>query len=349
MIDFEIAGRKIGKSFEPFIIAEISANHGGDIEVAKKTIASAKESGADAIKLQSYTPETMTIDCDKPDFLISDGLWKGRNLYELYEEAYTPFEWHEELFSFSKEVDIICFSTPFDESAIELLENLNTPVYKIASFELTDLVLVKAIAETNKPVILSSGMANLKEIHEAVETLLENGTSQLSILHCVSGYPTEVKDANLKTIEDLERQFECVIGLSDHTLSNSTAITSISFGASLIEKHFILDRGIGGPDSAFSMEPSQLRDLKSCTLEAWESIGRVSYDLKGPEKDMIKFRRSLYVVNDINKGEEFTMDNIRRIRPGYGIEPKFFHKVLGKKALRDLKFGMALKWDMVDE
>jgi pseudaminic acid synthase len=348
-MEINIQNRAIGNKKPPFIIAEISANHGGDIEIAKKTIQSAKDSGADAVKLQTYTPDTMTIDCDNPDFLINEGLWKGRNLYELYQEAYTPYEWHPELFSFCKEIGIICFSTPFDESAIDLLEDLNTPAYKVASFELTDHLLLKNIAETKKPVIMSSGMATLEEIAEAFEILTTHGTKEIAILHCVSGYPTEVKYANLQTIIDLKNQFNCIIGLSDHTLSNSAAIASISLGAAIVEKHFILDKNLGGPDSVFSIEPEQFKRLKNSTTEAWESLGSINYDLKGEEVSMVKFRRSLYVVKDMLKGEAFNSSNLRRIRPGKGIEPKYFESILGKKALRDINYGTALNWEMVGE
>ena len=348
-MELNIQNRLIGAMQEPFIIAELSANHGGDIELAKKTIQSAKNSGADAIKLQTYTPDTMTIDCQNPDFLIDEGLWKGRNLYDLYKQASTPYEWHSELFSFSQDIGIICFSTPFDETAIDLLEDLNTPAYKVASFELTDHVLLKNIAKTEKPVIMSSGMATLEEISDAYEILIGGGTKEIAILHCVSGYPTEVKYANLNTISDLKKNFDCVIGLSDHTISNSAAIASISLGACLVEKHFILDRNIGGPDSDFSIEPDQFKELKKGTTEAWESLGSVNYELKGEEENMVKFRRSIYAVKDITKGELFNSSNIRRIRPGNGIEPKYFESIVGKKALKDIEFGTALSWDMIND
>jgi len=345
----KINNRGIGREFEPFIVAEVSANHNGDIECAKNTISEAKRCGADAVKLQTYTPDTMTINSKNEDFIIKDGLWEGRNLYELYQEAYTPFEWHEELYDFANDQDIICFSTPFDESAVELLESLDNPIYKVASFEVTDLFLLKTIAATKKPVIMSTGMANIEEIEEAVETLRMNGTTELAILHCVSGYPTEPKDANLKTIADLSERFECEVGLSDHTLSNACAISSISMGASIIEKHFIIDRSLGGPDSSFSIEPDQLKNLKISTTEAWESIGNINYELKGEEENMIKFRRSLYIVEDVKAGDKLSKDNLRRIRPGYGIEPKFYQEVLNKRVKIDLKSGTALSWEMIDE
>jgi len=346
---FSISKRDIGEDYDPYVIAEISANHNGDIEVAKASIISAKESGADAVKLQTYTPDTMTIDCDKDDFLIKDGLWKGNNLYKLYQEAFTPFEWHEELFTFAREVGITLFSTPFDESAVKLLESVNAPAYKVASFEVTDLTLLRCIASTKKPVIMSTGMANRNEIDEAVKTLFENGTSELAILHCVSGYPTTPEDANLKTIVDLKERYKCVIGLSDHTLTNSTAIASVALGASIIEKHFIIDPSMGGPDSSFSITPDQLSNLKKLTSEARNAIGKINYELKGEEKNMIKFRRSLYAVKDIKSGERFTKLNMRRIRPGYGIEPKHFEDVLGKTANKDIDFGTALNWDLINE
>ncbi len=346
---FSISKRDIGEDYDPYVIAEISANHNGDIEVAKASIISAKESGADAVKLQTYTPDTMTIDCDKDDFLIKDGLWKGNNLYKLYQEAFTPFEWHEELFTFAREVGITLFSTPFDESAVKLLESVNAPAYKVASFEVTDLTLLRCIASTKKPVIMSTGMANRNEIDEAVKTLFENGTSELAILHCVSGYPTTPEDANLKTIVDLKERYKCVIGLSDHTLTNSTAIASVALGASIIEKHFIIDPSMGGPDSSFSITPDQLSNLKKSTSEARNAIGKINYELKGEEKNMIKFRRSLYAVKDIKSGERFTKLNMRRIRPGYGIEPKHFEDVLGKTANKDIDFGTALNWDLINE
>ncbi len=348
-MEFIINKRKIGENYDPFIIAEISANHNGDINIAKKTILAAKKYGADAVKLQTYTPDTMTIDCNSDEFLIRDGLWEGNNLYELYKEAYTPFEWHEELFSLAKDNDITCFSTPFDESAIELLESLDAPAYKVASFEVTDLTLLKNIASTKKPVIMSTGMANIEEIDEAVEVLLSNGASSLAILHCVSGYPTSPKDANLKTLTDLKKKYKCVVGLSDHTLSNSTAISAVALGASIIEKHFILDKSIGGPDSSFSITPEDLKNLKMSTKEARDCIGDVNYDLKGDESSMIKFRRSLYAVKDIKVGDKFTKNNIRRIRPGFGIEPKYFDKVLGKTAKVDIQYGTALNWDLINE
>ena len=348
-MEFEISNKKIGKNQPPFVIAELSANHNGNIEVAKESIIAAKNSGADAVKLQTYTPDTMTINCDSDEFLIKDGLWKGNNLYELYEKAYTPYEWHDELFKIAKEENIICFSTPFDESAIELLESLEAPAYKVASFEVTDLTLLKNIALTKKPVIMSTGMANQDEIEEAVSTLKLNGTDRLAILHCVSGYPISPKDANLQTLVDLEKKYNCVVGLSDHTLTNATAISAVALGASIIEKHFIIDRSLGGPDSSFSITPDQLKNLKDATKEARESIGTVNYDLKGDEKSMVKFRRSLYAVKDIKLGEKFTEENIRRIRPGFGIEPKFYDEILGKTAKDNIKFGTALNWDLINE
>ena len=345
----KIEGKEISKNSTPYIVAELSANHGGSIDIAKATIASAKECGADAIKLQTYTPDSMTINCDKEEFIVNSGLWKDRNLYELYKEAYTPYEWHEELFNYAKEIGITCFSTPFDESAVDLLEDNEVPVYKIASFELTDLVLLEKIAQTEKPIILSTGMASIDEISRSINILKDNGNEELIVLHCVSGYPTSPKDANLRTMLDIEEKFQCLVGLSDHTMTHSTSLVAVTMGAVLIEKHFILDRDSGGPDSSFSMEPKDLETLRKSVDEAWEALGKVNYDLKGEEKEMIKFRRSLYAVQDIKAGEEFSPSNLRRIRPGYGIEPGEYRNILGKKAKVNIEYGTSLKWEMIDE
>ena len=348
-MNIKINKQEVGIGCPPYIVAELSANHGGSIDVAKETILSAKKNGADAIKLQTYTPDSMTINCNNEDFIVGNGLWKDRNLYDLYKEAYTPYEWHKELFDFANENEITCFSTPFDESAVDLLEDIDVPVYKIASFELTDTILVQRIAQTKKPVILSTGMASLEEISKTVDTLKQNGNTDLIILHCVSGYPTSAKDANLRTMIDLKDKFNCLVGLSDHTMSISTSLGAVSLGAVLIEKHYIIDRNSGGPDSSFSMEPKDLRFLKDSCTEAWQALGRVNYELKGEEKEMIKFRRSLYVVEDIKEGELFTSQNIRRIRPGYGLAPGNYNDILGRKAKKDLSFGTALRWEMIDE
>lgn len=343
-----INGRIISERNFPYIVAEISANHNGDINKAFEIIKSAKKAGADAVKIQTYTPETMTIDCDKDDFLIKDGLWKGYNLYDLYKEAQTPFEWQKALFDYAKEIGITLFSTPFDETAVELLESLEAPAYKVASFEATDLPLIDAIAKKKKPIILSTGMANLEEISEAVEVIKMAGCKDLVILHCISGYPTPIEEANLKTISDLRKRFNVLVGLSDHTLGLTASLTSIPLGAVFIEKHFTHSRKDIGPDSAFSLEPSELENLCRESKNTFNALGHAGYDRKPVELSSLKFRRSIYVVEDIKKGEKFNKENIRRIRPGFGIAPKFYPELLGKSAVRDIKRGEPLKMEDIE-
>ena len=326
----------------PYIIAEISGNHNGSIDRAKELVKLAKENGADCVKIQTYTPDTMTIKSNKDDFLIKGGLWDGYNLWDLYDWAQTPFEWQKELFAYANSIGITMISTPFDESAVDLLESLSCPFYKVASFELTDLPLIKYIAQTKKPIILSTGMANEKEIKEAIDTIIEYGSGDFILLHCVSGYPTPVEEINLDTITLLKKKFKCEIGLSDHTLGNTSAILSIALGAKVIEKHFTFDRSEGGPDAEFSMEPHELKDLSENISLAHKAIGVGSFEMKSAEESNIKFRRSIYVVNDIKKGDFFTKENIRRIRPGYGLEPKDYEKIIGLKAKRDLEEGNPL-------
>jgi pseudaminic acid synthase len=337
-----IDGKKIGKDFPPFIIAELSANHNGSIERALKIIEMAKVSGADAVKVQTYTANTLTINCDKEDFYIRGGLWDGKTLFELYEEAHMPWDWHKPLFEYAREQGITIFSSPFDSTAVDLLEDLNAPAYKIASFELIDLPLIKYVASTGKPMILSTGMADVREIQEAIETAREGGCKELAILHCVSGYPAPVGDYNLRIIPDMAQRFNLVIGLSDHTMGNATAITSIAMGASIIEKHFTLDRNGGGPDDSFSLEPEELKRLCEDSKIAWESLGKVSYERKKSEKGNVLFRRSLYVVKDIKAGETITNENVKSIRPGFGMPPKFFAQIIGRVTLRDIDRGSPL-------
>ena len=326
----------------PYIIAEISGNHNGSIDRAKELVKLAKENGADCVKIQTYTPDTMTIKSNKDDFLIKGGLWDGYNLWDLYDWAQTPFEWQKELFAYANSIGITMISTPFDESAVDLLESLSCPFYKVASFELTDLPLIKYIAQTKKPIILSTGMANEKEIKEAIDTIIQYGSGDFILLHCVSGYPTPVEEINLDTIKLLKKKFKCEIGLSDHTLGNTSAILSIALGAKVIEKHFTFDRSEGGPDAEFSMEPHELKDLSENISLAHKAIGVGSFEMKSAEESNIKFRRSIYVVNDIKKGDFFTKENIRRIRPGYGLEPKDYEKIIGLRAKRDLEEGNPL-------
>lgn len=344
----DIAGRKIGKNFPPYIIAELSANHNGDINRAFKIMELAKKAGADAIKLQTYRADTITIDCDSEDFQIHGGLWDGQTLYNLYKNAQMPWEWHKPLFDKAKELDITIFSSPFDFTAVDLLEDLNAPAYKIASFECIDLPLIKYVAATKKPMIISTGMANEEEIREAIETVYENGCTQLVVLHCVSGYPAPAKDYNLATIPDMEKRFNVLTGLSDHTIDNTTAIASVALGACLIEKHVTLDRNGGGPDDSFSLEPEELRQLCCNSKTAWEALGQINYERKESEKGNVKFRRSLYVIKDMKAGDIFTTDNVKSIRPGFGLAPKYYEEILGKKAKRNIIFGTPLEKNLID-
>lgn len=344
----EIDGRKIGPAFKPYIIAELSANHNGDINKAFQIIEEAKKAGADAIKLQTYRPDTITIDCDKEDFQIHGGLWDGKTLHELYEWAHTPWEWHEELFAKAKELDITMFSSPFDFTAVDLLEELNVPAYKIASFELVDHALIARVAQTGKPMIMSTGMANDVEIQEAIDVAKANGCEELVVLHCVSGYPAPADQYNLRTIADMQERFSVLSGLSDHTIDNATAVASVALGACLIEKHVTLDRSGGGPDDSFSLEPQELKALCDDTETAWLSLGKVNYERTEAEKGNVKFRRSLYVVKNVKAGEALTADNVRSVRPGFGLAPKFYGDVVGKVALKDISRGTALKWSMVE-
>lgn len=342
---FSINGRNIGPGEKPYIIAEISANHGGSIIKAKAAIQHAKIAGADAVKIQTYTPDTMTLDCKNPDFFIDDGLWKGKSLYQLYAEAQTPFEWHSELFSFAKEVGITLFSTPFDETAVDLLEELKTPAYKVASFELTDLPLLKYVAKCQKPILLSTGMGSLDEIHEAVNIIKSTGNEQILIFHCVSSYPAPIDSCNLRSIKKLADEFGLPIGLSDHTLQNIAAVSSISLGSVAIEKHFKIDEDDVGPDSSFSIMPEQLKALVIDCEQAWRALGTAEFTRTDVENANKKFRRSLYFSKDIKKGEIIKRQDVVIIRPGYGIAPKFKEVVVGKELLRSVKCGDRVQWD----
>jgi len=340
MNDFiTINDREIGNSFSPYIIAEMSANHNGDINNAYKIIDMAKSSGADCVKLQTYTPDTLTIDSKLPDFQLTEGLWAGQSLYELYEGAFTPWEWHKPLFDYAKKVGITIFSSPFDNTAVDLLEDLNTPAYKIASFEVVDFPLIKYVAQTGKPMIISTGMADAEEIQEAIEAAREGGCKELAILHCVSGYPAPAEDYNLRTLVDMQKKFGLITGLSDHTIDNATAITSVALGASIIEKHVTLDRNGGGPDDSFSLESEELKQLCVWAKTAWGSLGQVDYGRKSSEQANVKFRRSLYFVKDIKEGEVITTEHIKSIRPGNGLAPKFYEQILGKTVKLDVVRG----------
>lgn len=341
-----IDGKKIGPDFKPYIIAELSANHNGDINRAYKIMEKAVKAGADAIKIQTYTHDTMTIDCDSEDFQIRGGLWDGQSLYELYKGAHLPWDWNKLLFEKAKELGITIFSTPFDYTAVDLLEELNAPAYKIASFELIDLPLIARVAKTGKPMIISTGMGNLSEIEEAILTAKKNGCEELIVLHCVSGYPVSASEYNLKTIADIAQRFDVLTGLSDHTIENATSVSAVALGACLIEKHVTLDRTGGGADDSFSLEPDELTTLCKDTKTAWEAIGEVNYERTEAEKGNVEFRRSLYVVKDMKAGEEFTNENVRSIRPGYGLPPKNLANIIGKTATMNILFGTAVSVEM---
>jgi len=344
----EIARRPIGPGHEPYIICELSGNHNGSLDRALELLEAAAATGADAIKIQSYTPDTITIDHDGPGFRIEGGLWDGQRLYDLYKEAQTPFEWHEPLFARARELDVTLFSTPFDESAADLLAELDAPAFKIASFEAIDLPLIAHVAAKGKPMIISTGMANFEEIGEAVQTARDNGCDQLVLLHCVSSYPAPDEQSNVRTIPHLAEAFGVVSGLSDHTFGSAVAVAAIALGGSVIEKHFTLRRADGGPDAAFSLEPQEFKALVTDCKRAWTSLGQVSYDLQGCERGSEIFRRSLYVVKDIAAGEELTRDNVRSIRPGFGLPPKLLPRVLGAKAARDLPRGTPLDMESIE-
>jgi len=347
MKSINIAGRKIGAKYPPYIIAELSANHNGSIDRALKTIEMAHSCGADAIKLQTYSADTMTIDSDAEDFQIHGGLWDGYTLYELYKWAHTPFEWHKQLFDYASKLGITCFSTPFDETAVDLLEDLNAPAYKIASFEAIDLPLIRYVAQTGKPMIVSTGMASLDEITEAVKTAKEAGCRELVLLHCVSGYPVTAEQSDLMTIPDLSRRFDVVVGLSDHSMGTTVSLAGVALGASVIEKHVTLSRADKGPDSEFSLEPDELSELTNDTFQAWKALGKVNYNCKKVEEESIKHRRSIYAVEDIKAGQIFSKKNIRRIRPGLGLPPKYYDKILGTTASVDINKGEPLRWELI--
>lgn len=345
MKKIEIAGRPIGNEYEPYIIAEMSANHNGNIETAFRIIEEAKKAGADAVKIQTYTPDTITLNSDLPDFQIKGGLWDGKTLYELYEWAHTPWDWHKPMFEHARKLGITMFSSPFDTTAVDLLEDLNVPAYKIASFEAIDLPLIRYVAATGKPMIISTGMADAEEIEEAIAAAREGGCKELAILHCVSGYPAPAEDYNLRTIPDMMERFGLVTGLSDHTLDNTTAIASVVLGASLIEKHFTLDRAGGGPDDSFSLEPHDLVALCRDSKTAWKSLGKVDYGRKSSEQGNVQFRRSLYFVKDMKAGEIITDDCIRSVRPGYGLSPKHSGLVKGARLSKNVFKHFPVKSD----
>ena len=345
--EIQIAGRAIGAAQPPFVIAEMSANHNGSLDIALKIIEAAKLAGADAVKMQTYRPDTITMDCDDDAFRIHGGLWDGRTLYDLYQEAHMPWEWHAPLFAHARKLGITLFSSPFDNTAVDLLEDLNAPAYKIASFEAVDIGLIRYVAATGKPMIISTGMADAEEIQEAVDAARAGGCTQLALLHCVSGYPAPAEDYNLQTIADMRQRFGLVTGLSDHTLDNTTAICSVAMGGAIIEKHFTLDRSGGGPDDSFSLEPAGLAQLCQGARTAWSALGQVDYGRKSSEIGNVQFRRSLYVVQDLQPGALLTPANVRSIRPGHGLAPRHLDAVLGRRVQQAVRRGTPLAWELL--
>lgn len=338
---------EIGKRV--FIIAELSANHGHDINIAKETIKAAKEAGADAIKTQTYTADTLTIDCDNDYFKLSSGtIWDGRTLYDLYSEAYTPWEWQKELMEYANELGLIFFSTPFDKTAVDFLEELNVPVYKVASFEIMDIPLIEYIASKGKPMIMSTGVASLSDIEEAVQACKRMGNDQIILLKCTSSYPAKIEDANLNTIPNMKETFGVEVGLSDHTLGITVPVVSIALGAKVIEKHFILDKSIGGPDASFSLEPSEFKQMVDAVRDAETALGKVDYSMTEKKQNSRLLGRSLFVVKDVKAGEVFTEENVKSIRPGNGLAPKYLKDILGKVAKQNIRRGTPVQWNYVE-
>lgn len=341
----KIANRPIGTDHSPYVIAELSANHNGSLDTAKQIIEEAAKAGAEAIKLQTYKPDTITLDAEGQDFRIRGGLWDGQRLFDLYAQAHMPWEWHKPLFEHARACGITTFSSPFDSTAVDLLEDLNAPAYKIASFEAVDLPLIRYVAGTGKPMIISTGMADADEIAEAIAAAREGGCKELAILHCVSGYPAPAADYNLRTIPDMMARFGLVTGLSDHTLDNTTAIASVALGARIIEKHFTLDRNGGGPDDSFSLEPPELKQLVDGARTAFAALGSVDYGRKSSEQGNVQFRRSLYFVKDLKAGDVITADAIRSVRPGFGLPPKHWDAIVGRQAARDISKHTPVRWE----
>ncbi|MDA7818226.1 pseudaminic acid synthase [Sulfurimonas sp.] len=328
-----------------YIIAELSANHNGDLQNALNTIKAAKDIGADAIKLQTYRADTMTLDCKKDDFIIDGGtLWDGKNLYELYKEAYTPWEWHKELFDYARELGIDIFSSPFDKSAVDFLETLNPSAYKIASFEITDYELIRYAASKARPIIISTGIATLEEIQDAVNICKKEGNEEIVLLKCTSSYPTPLEDANLKMISDLSERFGVISGFSDHTIGSLAPVVAVTLGAKVIEKHFILDKSIGGPDADFSMDKEEFKEMIKAVRDTAKLLGKIDYSMTEKKKSSRQFSRSLYVSRDIKKDEILTEKNIKSVRPGYGMHPKYLNDILGLKVTKDINFGSPLRW-----
>jgi len=345
--NFKINNISIGSNYPPYIIAEMSANHGGKINNAFKIIDAAKEAGASAIKIQTYTPDSMTLNINKSQFKINKGLWSGNKLYELYEKAHTPLKWHKQIFNYAKKKNITIFSTPFSLESVDLLESLGSPAYKIASFEINDHELIKRVSITRKPVIISTGMSNLSEINEAVKVAKNNKCRKLALLYCVSGYPTPIEEINLKSIIYLKKKFDLNIGLSDHTLGTRAAELAVAIGTTIIEKHFTISRQIKSPDSSFSSTPKEFKDLVKKTNEVWNYIGTEKIYIKKSEKNNLMFRRSLYFVEDLSKGEKIKKENVKKLRPGYGLSPKYINKVIGKRVIKSVKKGDPVRLNLI--
>lgn len=348
-LEFSIGGRLVGPNHPPFVIAEMSGNHNQSLQRALEIVEAAAASGAHALKIQTYTADTMTLNLKQGSFLINDpkSLWYGRTLYDLYEEAHTPWDWHGPIFDRCRELGIICFSTPFDETAVDFLESLGAPAYKIASFENTDIPLVKKVAATGKPLIISTGMASVAELDETVKAAREAGARDIVLLKCTSTYPAEPLNTNIRTIPHLAELFGTHVGLSDHTMGVGAAVAAVSLGATVVEKHFTTSRAAGGVDSTFSLEPAEMQSLVVETKRAWQALGKVAYGCSPAEKNSLKFRRSLYVVENVKKGEKFTAKNLRNIRPGDGLPPRFIESFIGRTASRDLPKGTPASWDIV--
>lgn len=347
--EIRIAGRKIGFGHPPFIIAEMSGNHNQSLERALKIVEAAAKTGAHALKIQTYTPDTMTLDLDEREFHISDpnSLWAGTSLYKLYGQAFTPWDWHKPIFERARELGIIAFSTPFDDTAVDLLESLDVPCYKIASFENTDLPLIRRVAATGKPLIISTGMASVAELDETVQAARQAGCKDLVLLKCTSSYPSTPENTNIRTIPHLRELFGCEVGLSDHTMGCGAAVAAVALGATVIEKHFTLAREDGGVDSTFSLEPAEMKMLVVESERAWQSLGKVSYGTTNADSKSLVFRRSLYIVRDMAAGESFSPENVRAIRPGLGLAPKWLDTVLQKKAGKDIRRGTPLSWELI--
>lgn len=345
---FTLDGRVVGPETPPYVVAEMSGNHNGSIDRAFAILAAAKEAGCNAVKLQTYKPDTITLDVDAPGFTVEEGLWGKQRLFDLYRHAQTPWEWHQALFDRAHELGLTIFSSPFDPTAVDLLESLDCPAYKIASFEIVDLPLIACCAATGKPIMMSVGMATIDEIYDAVTCARSAGARDIALLYCVSAYPAPASDMNLRTLHDLAQRFDVVVGLSDHTLGIGAAVASVALGASVIEKHFTLARSDGGSDAAFSIEPAEMAALCEEARTAWQAIGEVTYGPKDSDGQNAKYRRSLYVVADISEGEELTADNVRSVRPGFGLPPKHLDAILGRRAAKAISKGTPLAWDLLE-